>query len=191
MRDSFNINPGYLRNEIVRLLPLDADDFETLYTVASDPLIWAQHPNPDRYKREVFQNYFEGALASNAALRIQDRYTDEVVGCTRFYNYDEAERSVYIGYTFFACKCWGKDYNFATKVLMLNHAFEHLHFVRFEIGANNIRSQKAIEKLGAAKVGEKEISYYGEAPALNFIYEFTHKSWHKTDWFYRFNGIFG
>jgi len=61
-----NLQPTHLSNEKVSLRPLAAIDFDSLYAVANDPLIWEQHPNPDRYKREVFQNYFKGALESGS-----------------------------------------------------------------------------------------------------------------------------
>jgi N-acetyltransferase len=59
-----------LKNEKVVLTPLVEDDFERLFQVAGDPLIWEQHPNPDRFKREVFQKYFEGAIQSEGAFLI-------------------------------------------------------------------------------------------------------------------------
>ena len=77
---------------------------------------------------------------------------------------------VKIGYTFFARTCWGQSYNRSTKLLMLSYAFDHVHRVVFHVGANNIRSQKAMEKLGAIKEGEEEVAYYGEATRLNFVY---------------------
>ncbi len=56
-----NLQPT-LENEFVKIQPLQESDFERLYAVACDPLIWEQHPNKDRYKREVFENFFKGAI---------------------------------------------------------------------------------------------------------------------------------
>ena len=53
---------------------------------------------------------------------------------------------------------------------MLDYAFQYVDKVYFHIGAQNIRSQKAIEKIGAIKVDEFEVAYYGEPSKLNFIY---------------------
>jgi len=164
-----NLQPTHLRNEKVSLRPLAAIDFDSLYAVASDPLIWEQHPNPDRYKREVFQNYFKGALESGGAFIILNEH-NQVIGSTRFYDYKSADSEVKIGYTFFARACWGQSYNRNTKLIMLSYAFDHVHRVVFHVGANNIRSQKAMEKLGATKVGEEEVAYYGEATRLNYVY---------------------
>ena len=164
-----NLQPTHLHNELVSLRPLAATDFESLYEVASDPLIWEQHPNPDRYKREVFQNYFMGALESGGAFIVLDEHK-RVIGSTRFYDYKPADSELKIGYTFFACACWGQLYNRTTKLLMLSYAFDFVNRVVFHVGANNIRSQKAMEKLGATKVSEEEVAYYGEATRLNYVY---------------------
>lgn len=82
-----------LEDENVLLRPLQQSDFEELYKVASDPLIWEQHPNPDRYKREVFQNYFSGAMESGGAFAVYDARSGELMGSTRFYDYDASEKS--------------------------------------------------------------------------------------------------
>ena len=165
-----DIQPGYLVNDIVELVPLKQSDFEELYAVASDPLIWEQHPNPDRYKKEVFEVYFKGAIASGGAFLIKDPSTNDILGCTRFYDFNEIEKSVLIGYTFFARSCWGRGINHAVKHLMLDYAFQFVDKVIFHVGANNIRSQKAMEKLGAVNLGLEEVAYYGEATRTNFVY---------------------
>ena len=165
-----DIQPSYLVNDIVELVPLKQSDFEELYAVASDPLIWEQHPNPDRYKKEVFEVYFKGAIASGGAFLIKDPSTNDILGCTRFYDFNETEKSVLIGYTFFARSCWGRGINHAVKHLMLDYAFQFVDKVIFHVGANNIRSQKAMEKLGAVNLGLEEVAYYGEATRTNIVY---------------------
>jgi RimJ/RimL family protein N-acetyltransferase len=173
-----NIQP-VLETEKVALYPLQQADFEALYSVASDPEIWAQHPNKDRWKKDVFQNFFEGAMQSKGAFKI-DKASSEILGSSRFYDYDEQDSSILIGYTFYAVKCWGTGINHAVKSLMLDYAFQFVSKVYFHIGASNIRSQIAISRLGARKVVEQEVSYYGEAPKLNFVYEIK-----KADWLER------
>jgi RimJ/RimL family protein N-acetyltransferase len=167
---TFDLQPTYLHNHLIQLIPLRESDFEPLYTVASDPLVWEQHPNKLRYQRDIFQNYFEGALLSKGAFLIRDTKTNEVVGSSRFYDYDENQNSVLIGYTFIGRKFWGTNHNKALKKLMLDYAFQFVDKVYFHIGAFNIRSQKAIEKIGAIKVDEFEVEYYGEDSKLNFVY---------------------
>ncbi len=166
-----------LQNEIIKAIPLLELNFEGLYKVASDPLIWEQHPNPDRYKREVFQNFFRYALDSKGAFIILDAISQEIIGSTRFYDYNIQNSSVLIGYTFYARSHWGGKYNFAMKHLMLNHAFQWVNTVYFHIGANNIRSQKSIEKLGAIKTRELEVAYAGETVRTNFEYRIEKSNW--------------
>lgn len=160
-----------LEDEAVRLQPLSADDFDRLYAVASDPKVWENHPNKNRYQEDVFRTFFEGAVKSGGAYIIFDKGTEEAIGGTRFYDLNEKEKSVLIGYTFFAKKYWGKGMNHRVKRLMLNYAFQFVDKVIFHIGAENTPSKKSIAKLGAHKVSELEVQYYGEAPKLNFVYE--------------------
>jgi N-acetyltransferase len=162
--------PIDLKNEWVELTPLTETDFEELYAVAKDPLVWKQHPNPDRYKRDVFQTYFQGAIESAGAFLIKDS-TRNAIGCTRFYDHVPEKKEVKIGYTFFSRDCWGKPFNQSTKSLMLQYAFQFVDDVIFHVGANNFRSQKAMEKMGALRIGEETVAYYGEEPRVNIVYK--------------------
>ena len=175
----FELQPT-IENEFVKISPLKEDDFEALYKVASDPLIWEQHPNKDRYKREVFETFFKGAMESKGAFLVFDNKTGGVIGSSRFYGFDKEKKTVVIGYTFLAKDHWGTTYNRALKTLMLNHAFTVADKVIFHIGAYNIRSQTAIGRLGAKKIGEVEMEYYGEAKKLNFIFQIDKEEWEKA-----------
>ena len=166
----FDLQPMFLKDNLIKLIPLQETDFDKLFLIASNPLVWEQHPNPNRYKLEDFINYFKGAIESKGALLIVDSKTNETIGCSRYYDYNEEDKSVLIGYTFIGTKFWGNGYNKALKKLMLDYAFRSLDKVYFHIGAFNIRSQKAIEKIGAIKVNEFEVEYYGESSKLNFVY---------------------
>jgi N-acetyltransferase len=174
----FNIQP-VLENDDIILLPLSAGDFEDLYAVASDPKIWEQHPNKDRWRKEVFQTFFEGAIQSKGAFKIVEKATGKVAGSTRFYDYNEQENGIFIGYTFYATKFWGTGFNPAVKALMLNYIFQFVSHVNFHIGVNNVRSQIAIGRIGAKKVAEEVVNYYGEAPKLNFVYSIDRANWLK------------
>lgn len=169
----FDIQPNRLKNNIVTLVPLQETDFDRLYLLASNPLVWAQHPTPTRYKREIFQNYFDGAIQSKGAFIVLDSQTNEVVGGTRFYDINNDLKTIKIGYTFIGIDFWGKNFNKNMKKLMLDYAFETFNAVLFDIGASNIRSQKAIQKIGATKIDEQLITYYGEERKLNFVYQIT------------------
>ena len=160
-----------LENENVKLVPLNPNDFEELFSVASDPKIWEQHPNKDRYQREVFEKFFQGAIESKGAFKIMDKSSNEVAGSTRFYDYNPKENSIFIGYTFYATKFWGSKLNPQVKKLMLDYIFQFVDKVNFHVGKNNIRSQKAMEKLGAKKVDEVNVAYFGEPEKLNVVFE--------------------
>ena len=160
-----------LENEKYQLIPLQQGDFESLYEVASDPKVWEQHPNKDRYKREVFENFFRGTIESKGAFKIIEKETGAVLGSSRFYDYDEAEKSIFIGYTFYGTKSWGKGINSQIKKLMLDYIFQFVDTVHFHIGKENYRSQIALERLGGKKITEQEVAYFGEPTRTNFVYE--------------------
>jgi N-acetyltransferase len=167
----FDIQPLFLQNDLLKMIPLQEKDFDELYQIASDPLVWEQHPNKLRYQKDVFQNYFEGAIQSKGAFIIRETNSNEPIGCSRFYDFNPDDNSIIIGYTFIGREFWGKDYNKTIKKLMLDYAFQYVDKVYFHIGAFNIRSQKAIEKIGAIKIDEFEVEYYGEDSKLNYIYQ--------------------
>jgi len=167
---TFNIQPTHLQNQFVKLVPLQENDFEELYSVANDELLWEQHPNKLRYQKPVFQNFFEGAMQSQGAFFIRETSTNEPIGSSRFYDYNPETNSILIGYTFIGRKFWGKGYNKAIKKLMMDYAFQYVDTIYFHIGAFNIRSQKAMEKIGGIKIDEFEVEYFGEESKLNYIY---------------------
>jgi len=166
-----NLQPTHLKNELVWLEPLKQAHFDELYLVASDPLIWEQHPNPDRYKLDAFTNYFKGAMESGGAFIIRDASSGMALGSSRYCGYNSDNKEIQIGYTFFSRGCWGRAINKEVKALMLSHAFNFVDKVAFYVGANNIRSQKAMEGIGGVKVREEVVAYFGEPDRLNFRYE--------------------
>jgi RimJ/RimL family protein N-acetyltransferase len=109
-----------LENDKTILYPLQENDFEALYTIASDPKMWEQHPSKDRWKKDVFRMFFNGAIQSNGAFKIVDKSNGKIIGSTRFYDYNEKNNSILIGYTFYATKYWGKGINSAVKKIMLS-----------------------------------------------------------------------
>ena len=172
----FSFQP-ILETHVVRLLPLQATDFAALYAVAADPTVWEQHPNKDRWQEPVFRTFFEGAMQSRGAFKIVDKATGTTLGSTRLYDYTPEDNSILIGYTFYGRQSWGKGINQAVKKLLLDYVFQFVDTVRFHIGADNVRSQIAIQRLGARKVAEQEVAYYGEPTKLNFVFEITKQSW--------------
>jgi RimJ/RimL family protein N-acetyltransferase len=151
---AFELQPN-LVGELLALRPLREEDFDALFAVASDPLVWEQHPDNDRWKPEVFRKFFDGAMASGGALLVVDRKDGRVVGSSRYFGYDEAASEVEIGWTFLARSHWGGVFNGEMKRLMLDHAFRFVESVVFLIGPDNIRSQKAIQKIGGVRDGSR------------------------------------
>lgn len=168
---TFTIQPNNLKSDLIILKPLQENDFDRLFEIASDPLLWEQHPNKFRYKKEEFTTFFKGAMMSKGAFIVLDAKTNEVVGCSRYYDYNQEDNSILIGYTFIGRKYWGKGYNESLKNTMVNYIFQYISCIYFHVGNQNFRSQKAIEKFGAQKVGEQEVEYYGETPKMNYIYK--------------------
>jgi RimJ/RimL family protein N-acetyltransferase len=171
------LQPTHLVNETLQLIPLQNSDFNGLYEAASDPLIWEQHPTPTRYQLAIFENYFKGAIESKGAFAIINTISKEYMGCTRFYNYNTANSTIHIGYTFFTRKYWGTGINSMVKKMMLQHIFNYVNSVLFHVGACNLRSQKAMDKIGAQKIGEAPIEYFAEKSNTNYIYEIKKSTW--------------
>ena len=175
----FELQPT-IENRWIRLEPLVPSDFEALHSVASDPLIWEQHPNKNRYQRAAFANYFKGAIESGGAFRVLDNSSGALIGSSRYYGLDEVQRLVGIGYTFIARSHWGGQFNRELKTLMLEHAFRFVNRVIFHVGTLNLRSRRAMEKLGGIDIGEIAMSYYGEASLQNVVYKIDAGDWKRS-----------
>jgi RimJ/RimL family protein N-acetyltransferase len=151
---SFDLQPT-LAGELIRLRPLRASDWDELYAVAADPLIWEQHPCNDRYKEEVFREFFREALECGGAFLLLDARDGRVIGSSRYDRVDEEQSEIEIGWTFLARSHWGGIHNRELKKLMLDHAFRFVRSVVFLVGPQNLRSQKAVEKIGGVREGSK------------------------------------
>jgi len=150
----FDLQPT-LRGTLLELRPLRADDWDDLFAVARDPLIWEQHPANDRYQEGVFRRFFSEALESSGALIALNRADGRVIGSSRYHGYDSEASEVEIGWSFLARGCWGGRYNGEMKRLMLQHAFRFVDNVVFLIGNENRRSRRAVEKIGAVLIGTR------------------------------------
>ena len=146
-----------LRGSLIEVRPLCADDWAELFAVASDPLIWEQHPASDRYKEDVFREFFRVALETQSALVAIDLASGRVIGSSRYADHDAERREIEIGWSFLARSYWGGRYNRELKRLMLDHAFQFVDRVRFIIGPQNIRSQQAIQRIGGVLLGTEVI----------------------------------
>ena len=151
---AFNVS---LETNAFSLEQTTSSDFEPLYGVASNPVVWEQHPENDRWKRPVFSSFFEGAMENDlGCFTIRDKSAGVVIGSTRFFSYDALGESVRLGYTFLCPKYWGSGANQEMKEALLDHAFTIVERVYFDIGEENFRSRKAVEKLDAVECADKD-----------------------------------
>jgi len=175
---SFDLQP-VLENDLLALRALRGDDFEAIYNVASDPLIWEQHPAKDRCERAVFEIFFKEALLSQGAFAVIDKKTEKIIGSTRFHLIKETQNAIEIGWTFLAREYWGGYYNMSMKYLMMEYAFNFVENILFYIGEKNIRSQKAVEKVGGKRITTLEGVVLEARPATAVIYNIDKKSWNQ------------
>ncbi|MDH3267891.1 MAG: GNAT family N-acetyltransferase [Ignavibacteria bacterium] len=168
---AFDLQPT-LKGDHLELRPLQASDFNDLFAVAADPLIWEQHPVKDRYQKKIFEDFFRESLESGGALITIDTKEGKVIGSSRFHGYDHNKSEVEIGWTFLARSYWGGIYNKEMKRLMLEHAFNYVNSVIFLVGIQNIRSLRAVEKIGGIRIGMRPDDGGNES----FIYQITDSS---------------
>lgn len=138
----------HLSDAVVALCPLAAGDWSALFAVASDPLIWAGHPAHDRWREPLFRAFFDNALASGGALLITDAVSGVVIGSSRYDRGRAGPGEVEIGWTFLARDRWGGAANARIKQLMIGHALGSFDRVVFLVGEENIRSRRAMAKIG-------------------------------------------
>src|SRR5437879_5887360 len=168
----FELQPT-LQGKLIEIRSLEPRDFEALYKAASDPLIWEQHPDSDRHKREVFQKFFDGAMESGGAFAVIERKSGRIIGSSRYCNLKPAEREVEIGWTFLERAFWGGAHNRELKSLMLGHAFRFVDRVVFVVGERNLRSQKALEKIGAKFLKKSEAAEPDGIVRRNVVFAIT------------------
>jgi RimJ/RimL family protein N-acetyltransferase len=170
---SIDLQPT-LNGALVTLRPLRVTDWDALFAVAADPLIWEQHPAHDRYQEAVFRVFFDEALASGGALLAHDAATGAVIGSSRYFGHDAERREVEIGWTFLARSHWGGRYNGEMKQLMLDHVFQFVDRVLFLVGPHNVRSQTAVERIGGERIGTR----HNTAGRESVVYQITREGWH-------------
>ena len=157
----------------IGLRPIATKDRDALFTIASDPLLWAQHPDASRGTPAGFDRFFDESINSKGCLAIVDSDHNSVIGCTRYHSYEPGLR-VTIGYTFLSRTYWGGVANGEAKRLMLSHAFSDVLEVVFLVAEGNLRSRRAVEKLGARLCDAEEAPRFGQ---IHFIYRLKRQDW--------------
>ena len=165
----FDLQPT-LTGELVILRPLRREDYAALHAAAGDPLIWQQHPEPTRFLPAAFRRYFDSGIASGGAFAVLERASGKIIGSTRYHDYRPGPPSeIEIGYTFLQRAYWGGRYNGEMKRLLVEHALHSVDRVVFTVGANNLRSRRALEKIGAKLAGEIDRPTPDGSPNLLYV----------------------
>jgi RimJ/RimL family protein N-acetyltransferase len=154
----------------IALRPLLELDWQQLYSAAADPLIWVDHPARDRWQETEFRAFFESALASGGALAVIGQASDTIVGSTRFDLSRVKAGEIEIGWTFLCRAHWGGSTNAAMKRLMIAHALRYFDRAIFMVGTDNVRSQRAMERIGGRLTDRQEISSIAGQQILHLVY---------------------
>ncbi|BCM90092.1 virulence protein [Abditibacteriota bacterium] len=153
------LNPITLENEWVRLEPLRLHHLDALWEVGQDPCVWEHFWLQFRVKddMESFIHFYlkREEQQEGLAFAVWDKTHALFVGATTFLDFQPTRRAVEIGSTWLGHASWGSLINPAMKFLMLQHAFESLGLMRVQLKTDirNLRSQRAMEKLGATREG--------------------------------------
>jgi RimJ/RimL family protein N-acetyltransferase len=162
-----------LENEVIFLRQTLREDFEDLYIQGGHQIIWEQHSEKGRYKKDKFLEYFNSGIKNEfGSLTIINKNNNKIVGWTRLYDFKEEDLSVKLGYTFLGKDYWGSNINYNVKKLILDYVFSFLNTVYFDVYEKNIRSQKSVMKLGGIlnKINSNKHEYI-----------LTKKEWSKWD----------
>ena len=170
----FDLQPR-LHGKLLDLRPLTPQDFDALFAAAGDPLIWEQHPEK-RYLPEVFRKFFDGAIESQGALAVLERTRGTLIGTSRYSRLVPGQQ-VEIGWTFLARAFWGGEYNGELKQLMLDHAFRFVARVVFTVADDNLRSQKAVQKIGGVLIGTEDRPGTDGKTRSNVVFAITRDQW--------------
>jgi N-acetyltransferase len=165
-----DLQPTLIGDTII-IRPIHQDDWVEMYKAASDRLIWELHPAKDRYKEDLFRQFFDAAIKSKSAFSFIDKANGTLIGSSRYNGYNPLLSEVEIGWTFLACNYWGGVTNREIKKLMVHHAFIFVDTVTFWVGELNLRSQRAMEKIG----GHKRPGLFSRlsTPNPSVVYELT------------------
>lgn len=142
-----NLQPTLAGARVI-VRPIATTDWAAMFAAAADPGIWELHPDHNRYTEQEFRLFFDGAVESGAAFAIIDRQNNNIIGSSRYHDHDPVARTIEIGWTFLSRDYWGGSYNAEIKRLMIEHALSFVDTVEFWVDESNLRSRRAMEKIG-------------------------------------------
>jgi N-acetyltransferase len=144
-----------LRGTAIALIPVEEKYMDELISFSANPEIWEHLPREIFTREEMMQWYRqtkeEEATGKVIPFLIQHMESGEIMGSTRILDLDVMNRRAEIGWTWINPKYFGTKINTEAKLLLLNYAFRilRLNRIQFRADERNIRSQRAIVKLGA------------------------------------------
>ncbi|QGH33710.1 GNAT family N-acetyltransferase [Gracilibacillus salitolerans] len=148
-----------LVGEKVRIVPMESHHIQGLYDIANEERIWNHLPRNIQTITDMM-SFVEEALEGKESGRefpfvVLRRDNEKIIGSTRFLDISNTNKSLEIGWTWYTPSVWGTHTNTECKYLLLKYCFETLKLIRvqFKTDEQNVRSQKAIEKIGAVKEG--------------------------------------
>lgn len=165
-----------LEGERLQLRPLHPDDWDAFRIAGGDPAVWVLHPMRNRWQEPALRAFFDDALAQGGALAVIDRASGALLGSSRFQNHDPVASEVEIGWTFLATSHWGGSTNREMKRLMLAHALRYVETVVFRVGETNLRSRRAMEKIGGALTEREDFVDSPTGPIRHVVYAITRES---------------
>ncbi|MDB5229135.1 MAG: acetyltransferase, ribosomal protein N-acetylase [Bacteroidota bacterium] len=155
MKDNWIKHPTILNGDTVDLLPLELNHFDELYIAAADKKLWEFIPSDCSVKEKFYEVYHaaleEREKGNHYPFVIFHKPTGKLIGSTRFLDIVERDRKLEIGWTWITADHWATNINFECKLLLLTFAFEKLSALRVQLKTDetNLRSRKAIQKIGA------------------------------------------
>ncbi len=144
-----------LVGEIIKLMPMEEFHFEELASLAKEKRIWEFIPADMSNQEKRYQVFSKAILEREKGTQfpfvIYHQNDNKIIGSTRLMNIEPQHRKLEIGWTWLHPHYWATAVNLECKLLLLKFCFEDLKVIRVQLKTdeNNIRSQKAIRKIGA------------------------------------------
>jgi N-acetyltransferase len=179
------IHPIRLDGHLVQLEKLSLRHIYALEKVAANPVIW-QHLPIEGWKKDCFWTWVYDSLELQMnkkafVFAVIDNKSGKAIGTTRFQDMDCQHNKTDIGWTWYDPSVWGNGFNDEAKNLMLTLAFEVWNVVRigFKVDERNLRSQRALEKIGAQQEGyiRKHMIRPDGSNRNSFLYGLTNDDW--------------
>ncbi|UCA60406.1 GNAT family N-acetyltransferase [Chryseobacterium rhizoplanae] len=159
MTEKWILHPTILEGTHVELIPLEKEHFEELYAAAADKDLWTLIPTDGSDKAIFYKNYklalSERDNGNQYPFVIRHKETQKLIGSTRFFEIYPSDKKLEIGWTWITKEFWGSSVNLECKLLLLTYCFEVLKANRVQLKTkdDNLRSRKAIEKIGGVFEG--------------------------------------